>query len=157
MPILLDVLDGLRFHLFVVNELHRLFIGDEFHRFADFEFARFFTSTPHILKHSLNLLGQIFHTGRSHDLHLRRHGGHFDFDFFVVKFTFAQHLAEFLPRVVIVFIANRFIAVFFVGAEAEVARGWQEKVQDSVFRLVLGAVANFFRFLLACLFNGRFD
>ena len=84
-------------------------VGEESCGISDLQLFRFLSIGAHVLKHALKLVGHFLHPGRSHDFYANRHRLNFNFDFFVVEFSFAQHLAKFLSRIAvsIVGFANR--------------------------------------------------
>src|SRR5213592_3680581 len=61
-----------------------------------FPYTTLFRSTQ-ILKHALDLLGELLHSRRGEYLHVRLRRRHFDFDLSVVELALAQFLAELLP------------------------------------------------------------
>src|SRR6267378_563872 len=76
----------------------RRLVGGHPHRFANLHAAQFSPAAAEILKHALDLLGELLHPGRGEYLHVRLRRGHFDIDLLVVELALSQSLAEFLPR-----------------------------------------------------------
>jgi len=69
--VLFDVVDGNRAQVVFVDALGGLFFDDELEGFLDLEFARFGFVACQIGEHAAQLLGHVFHTGGTHDFHLR--------------------------------------------------------------------------------------
>ena len=91
--------ERLHLELFLVDELARLL-----HRSGASAPPCTFTLRvrvrlpPRFCEHGLQLLLHLLHARRRHDLHAHRQRAQLDLDLALVELPFAQHLAEFLPR-----------------------------------------------------------
>ena len=86
----------LGFQIFIVDQFQGFLIDQMLHGILDAHLALLGFATAEILKHALQLLGHLFHTGGRHDFHTGSLHADIDFDFLVIKITFTQFLAKFL-------------------------------------------------------------
>ena len=96
-----------------------------------FTLRRVFLRAADVREHRTDLLGHVFHARRPHDFHAGRGICDVDFDFLVVERAFAQTLAERLARGVAAVVAR--LRPARRRAEADLARGRQQDVEDAVF------------------------
>ena len=143
-PVLLRVGQRHRLQLFVVHHPCCFFVGEKPHRFGDADPARLLAPAADVREHSLDLLRQIFHPGRSEDLHRRRCRRYLDLDLAVVERPFAQHLSELLSR--------RIVDWLHVVKVDRMRRGNQQ-VEDFILGRVGGAIADLLHFRFAHLLD----
>ena len=102
----------------------------------------------HVLEHPLQLAGHLLHTWWRHDLDADGNRLNLDLDLLVVQLSLAEHLAEFLPRVIVGAVG------FADGCMSRCRRrGWQQRIQNSFLCRIFCAMADFRHFLFA----GHFD
>ena len=139
---LFDSLEGLRLEFFLIDHTRCFLVGQLLECFTDAKFARLFAVAAQVLEHALQLAGHLLHTWRRHDFDANRHGLDIDFNFLVVEFSFAQHLAKLLPCVAI-------LRCFVAGIEASAGRGRQEYVEYAFLCSIFGAMPYFAHGFLA--------
>ena len=144
--VLLDVGERLGLELVVVDQLPGLLVDQRLHRLADLHLPHLAPAAGHLLEHALDLAGEILHSGRGKDLHLRGQHRHLHIDLPVVELALAQHLAKLLPC--------RAIGGLHV-VEIDLARRRQQRVEHALLGALGGAIAHFARLGLARLLDPR--
>ena len=75
--VLLGIPERLHLEILFVDHLAGFFIGQQLEGFLDLELAGLGACTAQILEQALQLLRQVLHAGRRHDLDAGRQGAHF--------------------------------------------------------------------------------
>ena len=121
----------LGFQIFIVDQLQGFFIDQMLHGILDAHLALLGFATAEILKHTLQLLGHLFHARRCHDFHTGSLHADIDFDFLVVKITFTQFFAKFLT-------GAAFLG--FNNIKAGAFGRWQQYVENTFLCSIFSAV-----------------
>jgi hypothetical protein len=145
--VLLRAGERARLDVVVVDELARLFVGQRLQRFADAHLAKLAPSAGQLREHALDLVGEILHAGRRHDLRRTGQRRDLDLDLPIVELAFAKHLAKALAR--------RRVGRLHV-VKVHLARRRQQYVEDALLGGIGGAVAHLARLALARLLDRDF-
>ena len=130
--------------LVVVHQARRLLLGEDLGRLADPHAPQPAAAATQVGEHALDLRGELLHARRREDLHLRARCGDLDVDLLFVELAFAQPLAEFLAR-------GALLAAALL--EADAPGGGYQRVQNPLFRSLLGARAHALHCVLARLLD----
>ena len=96
------------------------------------------------------MLLHFFHAGGRHDLHAGGNGAQVEFDFALVQCTLAQHLAEFLARLLIT------RAGLGVGGESHHLRVGQQRIEQAFLGRIRRAIAHLGDLFVARHLHGDF-
>ncbi len=126
----------MRFHVFFVNELAGLLLGQHPESVLDRHFFRARSPTGEVLKDALKLRCHFLHARGRHDFHADSRSAHLHLDLTFIEPALAKHLAELLTRRARIGIRGSFSLRSFT------ARRPQKNVQYALLGGVLGLMMN---------------
>jgi hypothetical protein len=147
--VLLDITDGIVFDILIIDQLRGFLLDQQPACLEDLQLARFLAAPTHVLKHALNLRGQLLHSRGCEDFGLHQRSGDIHLDLLVVQFALAQFLAKFLPSRTV------FRRLRIVEEIAACRR--QQGVENAVFGSVFGTYTNARHCLFTSTLDGNLD
>src|SRR6185503_12509811 len=139
--VLLDGLDGLELHVFLIDELRGFLFLEQRERVLDLELAALRAALMQVLKQALELIRHLLHAGGRHDLDADGRRRDVELDLAVRKLALAQHLPKALPRL----------------AARVLARARQQRVEKAILGGVLRAIRDASHGFLARHLDGHVD